>query len=368
MKVVLCYRRDDSSQYIDQIVKNIDSRFGRGTAFCDISNIPLGANFVDFLRNEIKSASVVLVLIGPSWISNTNAMRLQDTNDFVRLDIAAALQFNVPIIPILLDGATMPSSSELPDELSELSRRNAFEVRTKSLSADLKNLNTVLKHTFTSDTNSKQNLKSVSSENELKMWREIRKSNDLEATVQFLDMVAGAPLEHIVRKHLNKVRAKQSAFEIFINYRREDSEYATDRIYERLCTICDSKRIFLDVHSIPKGREFPDYLLHNIKYSKVFLSVMGRNWLAKDGENSASRLLDPSDYVRTEIEAALKEGVLVVPLVLNGAQLPQPEELPESLRPLVRRNAAFIKRESFHSDIAHLVDNIPVKKKFGIRF
>jgi len=83
---------------------------------------------------------VLLAVIGPHWLDARNdagARRLDDPNDYVRIEIGAALQRKVPVIPLLLDGAKMPKDNQLPEDLKELAMRNGLDVRHVSFNSDL---------------------------------------------------------------------------------------------------------------------------------------------------------------------------------------------------------------------------------------
>jgi hypothetical protein len=109
----------------------------------DVDNIRLGVNFVEVLRNEVASCGVLLAVIGRNWLDardNEGNRRLENPDDFVRVEISAALQRDIPVIPILVDGARIPSADRLPDDLKELALRNALEVRHASFKDDVDKL------------------------------------------------------------------------------------------------------------------------------------------------------------------------------------------------------------------------------------
>src|SRR5262249_49759992 len=93
------------------------------TLFMDVDAIPLGTNFSKVLHEEVAKCGVLLAVIGPDWSDARDEhgnRRLDDPNDFVRIEIAAALQRNIPVIPVLLEGARIPKADELPEDLKEL--------------------------------------------------------------------------------------------------------------------------------------------------------------------------------------------------------------------------------------------------------
>jgi hypothetical protein len=141
-KVFICYRRDDSAGHAGRVHDRLVRELGRDL-FMDVDAIPLGADFTKILREEVAKCDVLLALIGPNWLNVRNEQgnrRLEDSDDFVRIEIATALQRNIPVIPILLDGARIPKADQLPNDLEELTRRNGLEVRHASFHSDVDKL------------------------------------------------------------------------------------------------------------------------------------------------------------------------------------------------------------------------------------
>ena len=98
----------------------------------DVDNIPLGVDFVDYLDEQIKHSTGLLAIIGPTWLTVTDDQkrrRIDDPNDFVRIEVASALRQGIPVVPVLVRGAAMPSALDLPDDLQKLARRNGISVR-----------------------------------------------------------------------------------------------------------------------------------------------------------------------------------------------------------------------------------------------
>lgn len=140
-KVFISYRRNDTEGYAGRIYDRLSSHYKENNIkiFMDVDNIELGQDFVIVLQTAVSDCSVMLVLIGPKWLSVTDAHgkpRLSNPNDFVRLEIAMALQRNIQVIPVLLGGAVMPSPEDLPEDLKPLSRRNALDIRHDSFGSD----------------------------------------------------------------------------------------------------------------------------------------------------------------------------------------------------------------------------------------
>ena len=142
-KVFICYRRDDSAGHAGRVQDRLEREFGRDLLFMDVDAIPLGVNFSKVLREEVAKCGVLLAVIGPNWLDardKNGNRRLDDPNDFVHIEIAAALQRDIPVIPILLDGARIPKADQLPKDLEELALRNGLDVRHASFHNDMEKL------------------------------------------------------------------------------------------------------------------------------------------------------------------------------------------------------------------------------------
>ena len=144
---------------------------------------------------------------------------------------------------------------------------------------------------------------------------------------------------------------------ILISYRREDSADVTGRIYDRLVQQFDREAVFKDVDSIPLGVDFRIYLDEQVAKCDVFLAVIGRGWMKKRGSKGKSRLDDPGDFVRIEIESALKRHIPVIPVLVGGASIPDVEQLPASIQDLSYRNGTVVRPDpDFHRDMDRLIE------------
>lgn len=133
-RIFVSYRRSDSGVFTGRIHDQLKNTFGTNNVFRDVYNIPAGSDFRTVLNQEVGTTDVCLVIIGPQWLNITDSQgkrRLDDPNDFVRIEVESAL--NNPrtrVIPVLVDNAVMPVAEELPASLAELAYRNAVKVRT----------------------------------------------------------------------------------------------------------------------------------------------------------------------------------------------------------------------------------------------
>jgi hypothetical protein len=152
---------------------------------------------------------------------------------------------------------------------------------------------------------------------------------------------------------------------IFISYRREDSKHAVGRLHAALRRHVSNpaRDIFMDVDNIPRGVDFVEHLDQKVAECDVMLAVIGPSWISiKDPVTQHRRLDDPQDFVRVEVASALKRNIAVVPVVLDDTPLPSAAQLPDDLKALARRNGERLDHESFDSDVARLIRNLPDMK------
>ena len=144
---------------------------------------------------------------------------------------------------------------------------------------------------------------------------------------------------------------------ILISYRREDSADVTGRIYDRLIQRFGQGAVFKDVDSIPLGVDFRIYLDEQVAKCEVFLAVIGRDWMKNLGSTEKTRLDDPRDFVRIEIESALKRQISVIPVLVGGASIPAAEQLPASIQDLSYRHGIVVRIDpDFHRDMDRLIE------------
>jgi hypothetical protein len=149
---------------------------------------------------------------------------------------------------------------------------------------------------------------------------------------------------------------KKSQLSIFISYRRQDSRDTVGRIHDHLRRAFDERRIFLDVERQVGGEDYRVVIDEALGRADVVLAVIGPDWLAASGPDGGHRLDDPGDMVRLELEAALKRNVRIVPVLIEGVQMPRSDELSESLRAISYRSALAVRPDpDFKTDMARLI-------------
>lgn len=147
-KIFLSYRRDDSSGYAGRLHAALVKHFGANQIFRDIDTVRAGEDFHDVVERSVQSCDILIAIIGKQWltISKESVRRLDEPDDFVRLEIANALSRNIPVIPVLVQGATIPRPQDLPDELQSLPRHQAFEISDARWDYDVRQLVKELRH------------------------------------------------------------------------------------------------------------------------------------------------------------------------------------------------------------------------------
>ncbi len=146
---------------------------------------------------------------------------------------------------------------------------------------------------------------------------------------------------------------------IFISYRRDDSIAITGRIYDRLIAAFEKDNVFQDVEDIPPGVDFRKFLQSQIAACDVVLVVIGRTWLTIQDNNGRRRVDNTADFVRIEVEAALKQEKIVIPVLVDNASSPPESDLPVVLQELSYRNASTVRHNpDFNGDINRPIEGI----------
>jgi hypothetical protein len=142
---------------------------------------------------------------------------------------------------------------------------------------------------------------------------------------------------------------------VFISYRRRETAGHAGRLYDRLAEHFGDERVFMDVRMEP-GVDFVEQIDDAVTNCDALLSLIGAQWLDMRDTHGRRRLDDPHDFARLEVESALARDVKVIPVLLQDAKMPEPEDLPESLQPLARRHAIELSDERWDYDVGRLLD------------
>ena len=137
--IFISYRRDDTEGQAGRLFDELVREFGAESVFMDVATIEPGRDFRRVIDEHVASCGVLLCVIGKGWLEarDANGRRLDDPMDFVRLETAAALRRDIPVIPVLVHGATMPRAEDLPDDLKELAFRNGIQLTHAHWETDL---------------------------------------------------------------------------------------------------------------------------------------------------------------------------------------------------------------------------------------
>jgi formylglycine-generating enzyme required for sulfatase activity len=141
--IFISYRREDSEGQARALSIELEDYIGEASVFMDVDSIALGRDFRQVLLQSLESCDALLALIGPNWLDakdGAGKRRLDDPADFVRQEIATALKRNIPVTPVLLQGAAMPARERLPDDLKDLVYRNGFELSHTRWHSDVREM------------------------------------------------------------------------------------------------------------------------------------------------------------------------------------------------------------------------------------
>ncbi len=138
-KIFISYRRQDTRAYAGRLYDDLLDHFGRDQLVRDVDTFEPGVNFIAAIRESVGTCDALVALIGPRWLTARaeKSRRLDNPNDLVRLEIAAALARDIRVIPVLLDGARMPAPDRLPDDLKGLAERQALELSDQRWREDI---------------------------------------------------------------------------------------------------------------------------------------------------------------------------------------------------------------------------------------
>jgi TIR domain len=145
--IFISYRRDDTEGEAGRLFDDLVRVFGDDSVFMDVAGINPGIDFRKAIDENVSSCGVLLAMIGPEWATIANSAgqrRLEDENDFVRLEIASALARNIAVIPVLVHDAKMPHPEQLPDNLKDLAYRNSVEITHARWNSDVQLLTKAL--------------------------------------------------------------------------------------------------------------------------------------------------------------------------------------------------------------------------------
>ena len=150
-KAFISYRRQDTEGYAHSLYDRLRLNFDHRQIFMDVDDIKPGDDFVKILQKNLEDCAVLIVVIGKQWLHIKNSSgqrRLDNPDDFVRIEVATALERGIPVIPVLVHGTPMPSKAELPDNLKALSQRQAVVINGASYEFGIEQLVSAIERYF----------------------------------------------------------------------------------------------------------------------------------------------------------------------------------------------------------------------------
>jgi hypothetical protein len=151
--IFISYRREDQPSFAGRLYDRLVTQFGRDRIFIDIDTIDLGLDFEEVINTYLSNSKALLVVIGKDWATIKDSLghpRLRNPDDFVRLEIETGLRRGIRVIPVLVEDAKMPKSTELPQQISSLARRNSIAITHANFSADVNRLISTLDRVLSS--------------------------------------------------------------------------------------------------------------------------------------------------------------------------------------------------------------------------
>jgi hypothetical protein len=146
--------------------------------------------------------------------------------------------------------------------------------------------------------------------------------------------------------------------QIFISYRREEASAWARLVKHRLLERCSGNKIFIDVDTIKPGIDFVDAIEKAVSGCDVLIAIVCRDWLTSSDSRGKRRLENPEDPVRLEVATALKREIQVIPVLVDGARMPQYDDLPGDLKSFARRNAIEVSHSRFKEDSKRLISAV----------
>ena len=286
------------------------------------------------------SCDVLLVLIGDRWLTVTGQdgrRRLDNPDDFVRLEIEAALSRDVPVIPILVEGARMPRADELPASLSKLARRQALELSPSRSMSDTGRLLRVLD--------------GVLADAQIPREYVARENTDRQAREQLQYAKPEAREQQEASDQIEQPN-------IFLCYRREDTQGFARGIYQSLVGKYGHEQVFRDIDSTPAGVRFSTWIESRVSQCSVMIVLIGNAWSSAKDPRGQRRLDLPKDWVRQEIEAAIRRDIPIIPVRVQGAPMPSEDELPPSIAELTGFQSAEVTDSRWDYDLGLLIQAI----------
>jgi TIR domain len=157
---------------------------------------------------------------------------------------------------------------------------------------------------------------------------------------------------------IDPAASSPAGLRIFISYRREDTSSYAGRLYDSIVARVGADQVFMDIDTIRPGSDFTEVLDAALHECDVLLALIGRTWLTRTDQNAHRRLDNPHDFVRRELEAALRRRIIIIPVLVQDTDMPLREQLPDSLSGIATRQAFELSDRRWRSDSQALLDEL----------
>jgi hypothetical protein len=158
--------------------------------------------------------------------------------------------------------------------------------------------------------------------------------------------------------HSDNLPRSDAPHPLFLCYRRSDADDAAGRLYDRLVGAFGVDRVFMDIDSVPLGIDFVDHVTEQIGQCNAVIVMIGKHWLTVKDKKRRRRLDNEDDLVRAEIRAALQQRIPVIPVLVQNAEMPHPDDLPNDIRLLIRRNGIALRHDQWREGVARLLKEL----------
>jgi hypothetical protein len=360
--VFISYRRTDESWGLAVFQDLTQHGYD---VFIDYDGIASG-NFEAVILENIKARAHFLVLLTPTALE-----RCGDPEDWMRREIEAALDSQRNIVPLMLAGFDfgIPAiAKQLTGKLAALKKYNGLPIPKGYFSSAMerlrdKFLNVRVDAVLHPASNSAQQAAKEQKDKATMVLGDAlhqpslspegrRKQGEVATQHRAKEERRRQKAQATGQAVAETQRAKEEAAKVFISYRRHDAKYPAQRIYDAFCRVLSRDSVFMDVDSIPPGADFVEFLEGWVEKCEILVALIGRDWASR------KRLQNDNDFVRIEIRAALKRGIPVVPVLLDGTPMPKQERLPDDLKKFVRRQAEYVDFRTFNADVKRLIKRL----------
>jgi hypothetical protein len=367
--IFVSYSRKDK-EFVTRLLGALSAK--SRDVWIDWDDIPLTANWWEAIKAGIEGANYFTFIMSPDSLKSEVCLN----------ELNHAFSYNKRIIPIIWRPVNDLPHESIPNFIVELNwihfeDGDAFEVSLKQLLQAIEtDIEYIHEHTRLLVRAIEWQKRGLHADFllqgipliEAERWLAKGDKNQPEPSPLHIEYIrAGRTASETMLKRTKRTIKKLPSMlglgkrKVFISYRRADSQYHTDRIYDRLQRHFRTEDIFMDIASIDLGVNFAEVIRRSLSECIAAIVVIGPQWVnITDKATGARRLDEANDLVRLEVEIALNNpGIRVMPLLVGGATMPQVHELPSSLQKLMQRNSTVIRHgRDFHNDMDDVVKQL----------